>query len=120
MWFKHRAWIPVFRILSVLNVGAIWFAASPGEAWHATGHGLLAVLFGVGAQYLAARRTPMLDAEVGGRIQELEAQLADLDRLPASSGRLTQLEERLDFMERALVEVRNKAQIPGKQKPPSP
>ena len=56
MWFKHRAWIPVAWLLSLGNVVAVWFAARPAEATHATIHALLAVLFGVGAQRLMARR----------------------------------------------------------------
>ena len=56
MWFKHRAWIPVAWLLSLGNVVAVWFAALPAEATHATIHALLAVLFGVGAQRLMARR----------------------------------------------------------------
>lgn len=115
MWFKHRAWIPVAWLLCLANVVSIWFAAQPGEPWHATAHGLLAVLFGVGAQRLASRSTPTVDADVAGRLGELEAQLADLDRLPAPDGRLAALEERLDFMERALVEVRARAQLPRKE-----
>jgi hypothetical protein len=55
VWFKHRAWIPIAGFLSVANIVAVWFAAQPAEPWHATTHGLLAVLFGVGAQRLAAR-----------------------------------------------------------------
>jgi len=59
MWFKHRAWIPVAWLLSLGNLVSVWFAARPAEAWHATIHALLAVLFGVGAQRLMARqRTP--------------------------------------------------------------
>jgi hypothetical protein len=56
MWFKHRAWIPVAWLLSLGNLGAVWFAAQPAEPWHATIHALLAVLFGVGAQRLMARQ----------------------------------------------------------------
>ena len=40
MWFKHRAWIPI-AWLSLLNVGAVWFAAQPAEPWHATVNALL-------------------------------------------------------------------------------
>lgn len=59
MWFKHRAWIPVAWLLSLGNLVSVWFAARPAEAWHATIHALLAVLFGVGAQRLMGRqRTP--------------------------------------------------------------
>jgi hypothetical protein len=55
VWFKHRAWIPVAWLLCLGNLAAVWFAARPAEAWHATFHALLAVLFGLGAQRLAAR-----------------------------------------------------------------
>ena len=78
MWFKHRAWITVAWLLSVANVVAIWFAAQPAEPWHATTHGLLAVLFGLGAQRLALRKQPTTGADVVTR-QELEAGLARLE-----------------------------------------
>jgi hypothetical protein len=106
-------------LASVANVGAIWFAAMPGEPLHATTHGALAVLFALGARHLAQRKVQIADADadpdMAGRLREIEAQLSDLDRLPAPDGRLTDLEERLDFMERALVEVRNRAHLPPKQ-----
>jgi hypothetical protein len=78
VWFKHRAWIAVSALLSVVNVAAIWFAAQPGEAWHATTHGLLAVLFGVGAQRLALRKAATSDTDAVTR-QEFEARLARLE-----------------------------------------
>jgi hypothetical protein len=56
VWFKHRAWIPIAWVLSLVNVISVWFAAQPAEPWHATIHALLAVLFGLGAQRLAARQ----------------------------------------------------------------
>ena len=115
MWFKHRAWIPVAWVLSLANLGAVWFAARPGEPWHATAHAVLAVLFGLGAQHLALRTRPTADADVLARLQELEARLADLGMLPDVEGRLAELEERLDFTERALVEVRTRAQLPPKE-----
>lgn len=65
MWFKHRAWIPVAWLLSAVNVGAVWFAARPGEPWHATIHALLGVLLGVGAQRLMARRALSAQAALG-------------------------------------------------------
>src|SRR5688572_23227468 len=55
MWFKHRAWIPIAWLLSLANLGAVWYAALPGEPWHATTHALLAVLFAVGAGHLMTR-----------------------------------------------------------------
>jgi hypothetical protein len=78
VWFKHRAWIAVAGVLSLANVVAIWFAAQPGEAWHATTHGLLAVLFGLGAQHLARRQQSTIGADAITR-QELEGRLARLE-----------------------------------------
>ena len=36
MWFRHRAWIPIAWVLSLFNVGGVWFAAREGEPWHVT------------------------------------------------------------------------------------
>jgi hypothetical protein len=71
MWFKHRAWIPIAWLFSLLNLGAVWFAAQPGEPWHATIHALLAVLSAVGASHLMARTAPAAIESVGGeRLQQ--------------------------------------------------
>jgi hypothetical protein len=56
VWFKHRAWIPIAWLLSLGNVVSVWFAAEPAEPWHATVHAVFAVLFGVGAERLMARK----------------------------------------------------------------
>jgi hypothetical protein len=88
----------------------VWFAAH--EPLHASVHALLAVLFGLGAQRLALRKSLTADAAAVGTAPALEARLADLDKLPDVEGRLAELEERLDFAERALVDVRNRAQRP--------
>ena len=115
MWFKHRAWIPVAWLLCGANLVSAWFAAAPGEPLHATVHALLAVLFGLGAQRLAARKTFAADDDVVERLSDLEARLADLDKLQHVEGRLAELEERVDFTERAMVEVRTRAQLPRKE-----
>jgi transposase-like protein len=110
VWFKHRAWIPVSWLLSAANVASVFFAAQPGEAAHATVHAALAVLFGLGAQHLARRRQLAAGADLEAPLREIEDRLAELDRLPAPDGRMNELEERLDFLERALVEVRTRTQ----------
>lgn len=119
MWLKHRAWVPVAWLLSGGNLVAAWFAARPGEAWHAAIHALLAVAFAVAAERLAHRRTlgPGADADVVARLQDLEARVADAENLPQLGGRVAELEERLDFTERALVEVRKRSALPPR--PPS-
>lgn len=101
MWFKHRAWIPIAWCLSIFNLVLLPFYTGPGESLHATIHALLAVLFALGAQRLAARPRPAAESE------------SDVaDRLRALEGRLGELEERLDFTERVLTEVRARGQIP--------
>lgn len=82
MWFKHRAWIPVAWLLSLGNLVAVWFAALPAEPWHATIHALLAVLFGLGAQRLEARRR--------ASVRDAEPALAD--------DRMRRLEQAIDSM----------------------
>lgn len=86
-------------LLSLGNLVAAWFAAQPGEPWHAAIHALLAVLFALGAQRLAARRRPPVESGGADKLRDLE-------------DRLVELEERLDFTERALTDVRARGQIP--------
>lgn len=82
MWFKHRAWIPISWLLSIANVGAVWFAALPGETWHATAHAFAAVLFAVGAERLMARR-----------------------RVSSGGGELTIGDERMNRLEEAIESI---------------
>lgn len=104
MKFKHRAWIPIAWIGSVVNFVSVFFAARPGEPWHATIHAGLAVLFALGAQRLAARRreSGTLDQDTGETRESLSAMQA----------RLGEMEERLDFTERLLTKHRE-AERPG-------
>jgi hypothetical protein len=106
VWFKHRAWIPVAWLLSVANLGAVWFAARPGETWHATGHALLSLLFGLAAQHLASR-TRAHDAEDVLTRQELEARLASADspRLSQALDAIAVEVERIGENQRYLTKV---------------
>jgi len=88
MWFKHRAWIPIAWLASLVNLGAVWFAARPAEPWHATIHALLALLLGLGAQRLTARQRAPLRAEpvlgeerVKGLEQAIDAIAVELERV---------------------------------------
>ncbi len=121
MWFKHRAWIPVLWLSSGANIVAAYYAAMPGEAMHATLHALVAVVSALGAQYLSTRKKNAAgaadaDEDLVERVNELESRLADQHQLPSGvEHRLAELEERLDFTERALVDVRNRAQHPPRE-----
>ena len=54
MWFRHRAWIPIAWVLSLINFAGVWLAARDGEPGHGTIHASLAILFALGAQRLRA------------------------------------------------------------------
>jgi hypothetical protein len=103
MWFRHRAWIPIAWLLSLINLGGVWFAARPAEPWHATIHALLAVLFALGAQRLRARQV----RTSGPTVTTSDNETGELPQaVDAMQNRLEELEERLDFTERLLTKYR--------------
>jgi len=118
MWFRHRAWIPIAWVLSLINVGGVWFAAREGEPWHVTAHALLAILFALGAQRLRARQRPELTSRVvdpteqGQTLDDVQARLGELDQLKQ---RMSELEERVDFAERLLVKHREAQRLGPRQ-----
>jgi uncharacterized coiled-coil protein SlyX len=115
MTFKPRLWEPIAWIVTGINIVGAYFAAGASETWHAGAHALFAAVFALWAQRLRrVGRQATGDASVAERIEELESRLAALDALPDVEGRLAELEERVDFAERALVEVRARPQIPPK------
>ncbi len=52
---KPGVWIAIAQLLTVINVGSVYFAASVSQPWHATLHAALAVGFTVWADWLRAR-----------------------------------------------------------------
>ncbi len=104
VWFKHRAWIPIAWLLSLGNLGAVWFAAQPAEPWHATGHALLAVLFALGARHLMARQRADAQSEHSPDAIDREQAQRTIDGMQAH---LAELEERVDFAERLLAKQRD-------------
>lgn len=96
MNFRDPKWYPVAAGLSALNIGAVWFAAQPGEPFHAAGHAALAVAFGLWAQRL--RQRP--------RVNALEAELDAMQlELNTTRQELGEAQERLDFAERMLAQA---------------
>ena len=125
VWFKHRAWIPIAWLLSLGNLGAVWFAARPAEPWHATIHALLAVLFGVGAQRLMARQRPSLRARTAigddpeTRLEQaIDAIAVELERVGEGQRFVTKLlAERGLELDRA-APSRPPASVPASRVPP--
>ena len=96
MTFKPAIWYPIAAVLSGLNVIAVWFAAQPGEPWHATAHAALAVAFGYWAQHLRLRLRPR-EGELQAGLEALEFEVNTLRQ------ELGDAQERLDFAERMLA-----------------
>lgn len=113
MRFKPRVWEPIAWGLAVINAVSVWFAAQPGEPWHATTHAVLAALFALWAQHLRQLGRHAAPAALEEeRLRELEARLAEFDQLSDVEARVAELEERLDFAERALVDARARGPLP--------
>ena len=109
--FSHPAWIPVAWALSILNIGATWFAAAPGEAAHATVHALLAAAFAVGAQRLSNRRQATLPTEEMVELLDQNERLQQtIDGMQAT---MSQLEQRASFAERVLTERKDSERQAG-------
>lgn len=105
MRFKNRGWIPVAWLASAVNLGAVWFAAAPGEPMHATLHAALAVSFGLGALHLRNRqRAVLVDQQLYEALDENAYLEATTETMQA---RVRELEERVDFAERLLASRRN-------------
>ena len=112
MTFPPRIWKPIAWILCAANVGAVWFAAVPAEPLHATSHALLAVLFGLWAQRLAARQRPLGSGDVDAQLlQRLDA-LERIERTVESTAiEVERISEANRFMSR-LLEERREAKSP--------
>jgi septal ring factor EnvC (AmiA/AmiB activator) len=98
MTFKPAIWTPIAAVLSVLNVGAIWFAAGATQPLHATVHGGLAVAFAVWAQRLRLRQSSAKTQQLDTPIEELSFEVSKLRE------ELSEAQERLDFTERMLAQ----------------
>jgi hypothetical protein len=102
MTFKPATWYPIAIVLSVVNLVAVGFTSPP---WHAAGHAVLAVAFGLWAQRLRQRSRTELKDEVRGDVRDslerFEALEAEVIRLRQE---LTEAQERLDFAERLLAQ----------------
>lgn len=115
MTFKPAIWYPIAVVLCVVNVGAVWFAAAPGQALHATAHAALAVGFGLWAQRL---RRPSGRQEFRDGLQDgLEAVEFDVS---AMRQELNETQERLDFAERMLAQRPEQQRVERERQDPQP
>jgi hypothetical protein len=80
----------VLKVIAVLGAGGVVF-----------------LMLGLGVKLLFFRKPRLPSAADPEQLESLE------DRLLHSEAKIAELEERLDFTERVLTEVRNRAQLPG-------
>ena len=119
---KARFWNAVLVLLSAANVVSVWFAARPGEPWHATIHAGLALGFGLWAQRRMSRergdpgRTDLADERLERIERAIEAVAIEVERIGEMerfarkilSARSSELEPRVPAPEP--VAARTKAQ----------
>jgi hypothetical protein len=113
---KTRFWNAVLVLLSAGNLVSVWFAAQPGEPWHATTHAALALAFGLWAQGRmrpkeAGLRAGALDKGSEGEIAALQDEAGEVRR------ELGEVQERLDFAERLLSQAREGDRLPDRREP---
>jgi hypothetical protein len=100
MTFNPRIWTPIARLLTAVNVAAVYFAAQATEPVHATAHGVLAVAALLWSERLRVRGLHAL----------MESEEEELGALPGEMNdvrhELAEMQERLDFAERMLAQRR--------------
>ena len=117
MAFKPAVWYPIATALTLINLVGVGFAAEP---WHATVHAVLALAFGLWAQRLRRGAGGAGESELARIAEQLDQQavaLEDAQRTLANqSTQLTELQERVDFAERLLAQVRDRAALGARDK----
>ena len=112
MTFKPRIWFQIATVLSILNVGAVWFAAVPAQPMHATIHAALGVAFALWAARLR-QRLGAGSAGTGSLQDQVEIQAAALQEaesnLANQASQLAELQDRVDFAERLLIQARDRS-----------
>jgi hypothetical protein len=103
-----RIWVPIAQLLTVVNVGAVYFAAQAAEPGHATLHAALAVLCTLGVDWLRTRARAA-DSLSDGRMTELDSGSGEMDQVRHE---LAEVQERLDFAERMLSQRREEDRLP--------
>lgn len=109
MKLNPRIWVPIAQLLTVVNIGAVYFAAQAAEPGHATLHAALAVLCTLGVDWLRTRARAA-DVLSDGQVAELESGTREMDDVRHE---LAEMQERLDFAERMLSQRREQDRSPS-------
>ena len=110
--FTSRFWYPAAMVGCLVNAVAAVVAINPADPLHASLHAGLAAGLGLWAQGLRARRRGRPGDETAlsaGEAPELRAEIDDLRR------EMGELQERVDFTERLLTQMRDVERLPRRQ-----
>jgi hypothetical protein len=115
MTAKPGLWRSIALALTGINVAGLGYAAALGEPWHAATHAALTLVFGWWAHRLWQGPGGSEFARVK---QELEQQAGALEEarnaLASQSAELMELQERVDFAERLLTQMRDRPALGGR------
>jgi hypothetical protein len=116
---RARLWYRIAVALSIINLAALGFALGQGEPRHAMVHGLLGAGFAWWASRL--RRQPSAEMPDAATLQDqVDQQAAALDDAHAAladqASQIAELQERLDFTERILAQVKERPSL-GREEP---
>ena len=111
MTFRPAIWLPIAVLLSAANLVAVGFAAGGTEPWHAGVHAALALGFGLWAQRLQRR---LREGQTGTRLEAVDPERLEAFEVELSKLRqeLSETQERLDFVERRLVQGSEPRRVP--------
>lgn len=105
-------WRRIAIVLAVINVAGAVFALASGEGWHAGIHVSLAIVFGLAAQRLKEGSRGGAAGSVQQQLDDQAAALEDAKRTLANqANQLNELQERVDFAERMLAQVRDRQKL---------
>jgi len=108
MRFNPRIWTPIARVLTAVNVAAVYFAARDAEPVHAVLHAALGVAFLLWAERLRARAARALYED---EVAQPELMAGEMDQV---RNELAEMQERLDFAERMLAQRREADRVPNR------
>ncbi len=112
MTFKRGFWSPVMLLLSAGNFAGMGFAVAASEPWHAAIHAALAAAFAWwGMRLRVAPPAPPREHPGANGLEDTRAVLAE------QADQLAELNERVDFLERMLAQLRDR---PALEKPEHP
>src|SRR5215472_13166892 len=112
MPFKSTVWRRLAIALSGFNVAGAGFAIAAGEGWHAGVHVSLALVFAFAAQRLQQRSSGSSLERFQEQLDEQAAALEEAQTaLRGQSGQIAELQERVDFAERVLAQMRDRQKL---------